>query len=336
MPVPGEWTESVSPPGGSDAPPQPESLNNQRSNVKVMPRVYHPAENLPLRFWDHRRLAEHASAMMPLDNVPVAVDFILRNHITGSFLLNYTYEIDEIMLEQCELTRKIARTVPFWIPRRRARFTCERYCLPKLVEDLDANFSPHPPLVADEEVFDWEDETPSPSTLASDSCPNPDPAEGLLLSLAEHTELPEPETFPPLPIILPQPSLSQDIFTSPTLLKMGFRYDFSTAQMPAAHAIRRLTPVRSADDDGRSSGPEVLGERTSCRSEGGRRGCRTSAAVVPGCSFLCFGAGVLAPFWDLPRRLLVPRTFVFSPSRLIANIEDRRPGQAELGQSHVQ
>ncbi|KAH9178203.1 hypothetical protein EDB89DRAFT_1154459 [Lactarius sanguifluus] len=323
MPLPGEWIDSVSPPGGSDAPPQPESLINQRSSVKVTPRVYHPAENLPLRFWDHRRLAEHASAMMPLDNVPVVVDFILRNHITGSFLLNYTYEIDEIILEQCELTRKIARTVPFWIPRRRACFTCERYCLPELVEDLDANFSPHPPPIADEEVFDWEDETPSPSTLASDSRPNPDPAEGRLLSLVDHTEQPEPETFPPLPIILPQPSLGQEIFTSPTLLKMGFRYDLPTAQMPAIHAIRRLTPVRSADDNGRSSGPEVLGERTNHGPEGRQRSRHTSAAVAPGCPFLCFGV-----LLDLSRRFLVPRALAFS--QLITNIEETRPDQAEL------
>ncbi|KAH9002964.1 hypothetical protein EDB86DRAFT_99708 [Lactarius hatsudake] len=338
MPLPGEWIDRFSPLGDGDAPPQPDSSNNN----DIVPRAYHRSENLPLEFWDPRRLAEHASAVMSSDTAPAAVDFIIEDRITGPFLLHYTNQIDEVISgdrNKCELTRRIARIVPFWIPRRREQFTCERYRLPRLVEDLDAKFSLcETSLVAGEEVeepFDWEYETPSPSTLPSDSDserPDSDLAEepGHLLSLVEHSVQLQLEPSFPLNITLSQSSLSQDIFTSPALLDMGF-HDFSTAsalsqptaQMPTAHVTRRLAPIRSAENDGRSSGPEAPEERTNHGPEGRQRSRRISAAVAPGCPFLCFGV-----LLDLSRRFLVPRALAFS--QLITNIEETRPDQAEL------
>ncbi|KAI9439985.1 hypothetical protein H4582DRAFT_2075334 [Lactarius indigo] len=347
MSLPGEWVDSCSPQDTSNAPPQPDGSNNiQRPNVNIVPRAYHPSERLSLEFWDHRRLAEHASALMPLDCASAAVDFILRDNITGSFLFRYTNQIDEIILgdkDKCELTRKIARIVPFWIPWRRERFTSESYSLPKLVEDLNAKFdlcdtSLLTSLVATEEAEDLEDETPSPFTLPSNSDserPDPDSAKESEhhLSLVEHCGQAQFETHFPLDVTLLQSSLSQDIFTSPTLLEMGFQHDFPAApafsmpsvQMPAARVAGRSTPIRS-------SGPEAPGdsERTGHRPKGGQRNRRMSAVVAPGCPLLCFGV-----LLDLSRRLLIPRALAFSPRQLITNIEETRPNQAELDQSHV-
>lgn len=339
MPLPGEWIDGCSPSGGGDAPPQPDSFN---LNIDIVPRRYHSSERLPIQSWDHRRLAEHASAVMPSESALAAVDFILTDHISGSFLLNYTHEIDELILGdkyKCELTHRIANVVPFWIPRRKARL--QSYCLRKLVKDPDAKFNLCVPSVSGDEVeedpFDWEDETPSLSALASDSERlNPDPAEGVghLLSSMEHARRPQLES--PLILALPQTSLGQDVFTSPDILKMGFSHDFPTvpasscaSSQLATHktttpTTRCLTLVRSADNDGRSSGSQAPGERASRSSEGGRRSGGTSAAVVVGCPFLCFGAGLLAPFRDLPSRLLFPPAFAFSRP-LIAKFEERWP-----------
>ncbi|KAI9461638.1 hypothetical protein BJY52DRAFT_1259206 [Lactarius psammicola] len=319
MLLPGEWVDSSFPPGGGDAPPQPDSLNNNNLEglkVNIVPRVYHRSENLSLEFWDDRRLAEYILAVMPLDSAPAAVDFILRDRISGSFLLNYSNQIDELVSgNKCELTRRIAKIVPFWIPRRRARFTWESYCLPELVEDLDAKFSllnmcgylsgnwQARPLVAGEEVeevFDWGDENPYPSYAG-----------------IRPGGQPQLETCFPLTVALPQSSLGHDIFTSPALLQMGCLRRCAT---------QCLNPVRSTNNDARLSGSKAPGGRSSARPEVGRRSGRTSAGVVLGCPFLCLGVGVLAPFRDLPGRLLVIRQL----------IEGRRPDQAEPGQSHVQ
>ncbi|KAH9068396.1 hypothetical protein EDB83DRAFT_2518745 [Lactarius deliciosus] len=231
MPLPGEWIDSFSPPGGGDAPPQPDSSNNN----DIVPRAYHWSEKLPLEFWDPRRLAEHASAVMSSDTAPAAVDFIIEDRITGSFLLHYTNQIDEVISgdrNKCELTRRIARITS---KARRGSGREVQVC----VSDTS--------LVAGEEVeepFDWEHETPSPSTLPSDpdsERPDSNPAEepGHLLSFVEHGLQLQLEPSFPLNIALPQSSLCQDIFSSPALLEMGF-HDFPiapalsqpTAQMP--------------------------------------------------------------------------------------------------------
>src|ERR1700677_622131 len=107
--LPGRWIESRSPPGGGrDTAPKPQQPwqqlyifdnNNpqrQRMNVTVVSRVKFCLSNIPLRhsdlqsqeydssekltveFWDHRRLAEHVSAVMSKDSAPAAVGFILE------------------------------------------------------------------------------------------------------------------------------------------------------------------------------------------------------------------------------------------------------------------
>ena len=174
-----------------------------------------------------------------------------------------------------------------------------------------------PSLVAgeEEEVFVWEDENPSTSVLASNSeQPNSDPTEESgHFSSVEHQDdgQPQLELFP-LAIVLPETSLAQDIFTSSALVQMGFPDNFLTApalsqpipQMSLTRTTRRLTPVRPADNRGGPSGSKVP-EWTGRGSERGRRSGRPSTVVVPGCTFPCFGAGVIAPFRNLPRRLLV-------------------------------
>ena len=140
-----------------------------------------------------------------------------------------------------------------------------------------------------------------------------------------------------LTIALPQTTLAEDIFSSPALLQMGFQHDFPTApalSQPIAlrsltRATRRLTPVGPVDNGGRASGSNVPGW-TGRSSERWERGGHPSAAVVQGCAFPCFGAGVLR---NVPRGLLVPRVFSFSPRQLITNIEERLRDQTAL--SHV-
>ena len=58
-------------------------------------KEYHPSENLRPEHWNHRRLAEHVSAVMSKDSAPAVVAFILGKYISGSFLLNYTHDVDE-------------------------------------------------------------------------------------------------------------------------------------------------------------------------------------------------------------------------------------------------
>ena len=148
----------------------------------------------------------------------------------------------------------------------------------------------------------------------------------------EHSRQPRVEiTFPQaLRITLPQTSLGQDIFACPALSQMGFLHDFPSTSETSQHAVRMSTtgtaqtptPTGPADGAGRPSGPK---ERMS-----GRRRGRTPAAVVPGSRFLCFGAGMLAPFRNLSRRLQIPRTFTFSAREPVPNIKERRSGHVEV------
>ncbi|KAH9063834.1 hypothetical protein EDB87DRAFT_1575166 [Lactarius vividus] len=299
MPFPGEWID-FSFPGGGDAPPQPCSSNND-----IVPRAYHPSENLPLRLWDPQRLAEHVSAVMSSDIAPAAVEFIIGDQITGSFLFHYTNQIDEVISKdknKCELTRRIARIVPFWIPRRREQFSFESYSLPRLVEDLDAKFCLcDTSLVAGEEVeiFDWEDEPPSPSTLPrkpGSERPDPDPAE-------EH---------------------GQDIFTSPALLEMGF-HGFSTApalsqptvQMPTTHVTRRLAPTRTGGTGGADE------------PSPGRK-AEEHAHIGGGCAQICPGA-----FWFLLHPLFLhvnlSQTVEEDQAKLSHELQIPMPVQVRIG-----
>ncbi|KAF8274656.1 hypothetical protein EI94DRAFT_1712807 [Lactarius quietus] len=95
-----------------------------------------------------------------------------------------------------------------------------------------------------------------------------------------------------------------------------------TVEVPTTSATVTLTPAVPADDGGTRS---VLKERTNGSS--GHRSGRTSAAVVSNGHFLCFGAGLLTPFRVLSRRLLIPRSFAFSPPELVQKVKERRPGQ---------
>ncbi|KAN0138770.1 hypothetical protein V8E53_003158 [Lactarius tabidus] len=285
MYFPGEWVET-----GPSPSPRPNSVNLRKLKINTVPRKYNPSEKLLLEFWDPRRLAQHVSAVMPLDSGPEAVEFILRSHITGSFLVNYTHEIEELISgRNCELTRRIAKVVPFPIPSRRTRFRGDSYTLPELVQALNARFNlcnPQASLVAHEETeedYDWA--PPSASTSDSERRPSSesDPIE-------RATEQPQVETPHPLGT-LPQTPTGQE----------------------------RL----AADSGRRPSGSNTPGEqaiRSSERERGPRRG-RLSTAVVQGCPFLSFGA-VLASFRGLPMGLPVPLMFTFSPQRLIERIEE--------------
>ena len=148
----------------------------------------------------------------------------------------------------------------------------------------------------------------------------------------EHSRQPQVEITSPqaLRITLPQTSLGQDIFACPALSQMGFLHDFPSTPGVSQHAVQMsttcntqsLTPTGPADGSGRPSGSKE-------RMSGRRRSGRTPAAVVPGSRFLCFGAGVLAPFRNLSRRLQISRTFTFSAREPIPNIEERRPDHAD-------
>jgi hypothetical protein len=48
-----------------------------------------------LAFWDPHRVAAHVMATLsPEDKRAEAVEFIIGNEITGSFLAKYTYDIE--------------------------------------------------------------------------------------------------------------------------------------------------------------------------------------------------------------------------------------------------
>lgn len=236
-----------------------------------------------------------------MDSGPAAVEFILRNHITGSFLVNYTHEIDELISGRtnCELTRKIAKAVPFRIPSPRVRLRGDSYTIPELVQDLNAKFNPCNPQASlivheeTEEVFDWEENPPSSAPISDSEqwlISESDPVEGV-------AEQPQVETPRPLSI-LPQTPIGQ----MPRVADNGRR-------------------------PSRSNAPVEQATRSSGRERGPRRG-RLSTAVVQGCPFLSFGA-VLASFRGLPMGLPVPLVFTFSPQRLIERIERNVAGLSD-------
>ncbi|KAN0109351.1 hypothetical protein V8E52_009395 [Russula decolorans] len=101
---------------GNDArsPPRP----------RILPQEYDKSEKLHLELWDPHRLAAHVMATLyPEDERAAAVDFILKNKISGAFLAHYSYDIDAIFpdaIEDTEIIHLIAQTIPqiFWMKTR--------------------------------------------------------------------------------------------------------------------------------------------------------------------------------------------------------------------------
>jgi hypothetical protein len=64
-------------------------------NISPQYQKYHKSERLGLNFWDPHRLAAHVLATVSQeDKRDEAVEFIMENRITGTFLVHYTYDIE--------------------------------------------------------------------------------------------------------------------------------------------------------------------------------------------------------------------------------------------------